>query len=109
HGPHQRCCDECFARGPLGQELRIVPAIADLILIGAGGALYDELRRARDGGGEMFRHPGFGGAWYAEDEERPIGYERRNRCFDEAAVSDIFWRDLDAGFGLAAHEISDDG
>src|SRR5712671_4484183 len=57
----------------------------------------------------MFGHPGFGGAWYAEDEERPIGYERRNRCFDEAAVSDIFWRDLDAGFGLAAHEISDDG
>ena len=53
----------------------------------------------------MFRDPGFCRAGYSKQQQRAIGSQCGDGCFDQAPVADIFWRDLDALFGAAAKQI----
>src|SRR5438034_1225775 len=57
HRAHQWGRDQRIAARPVRQQLRIVPAITDLIFVGARRALDDERRIAADPGGKMLRHP----------------------------------------------------
>ena len=109
HGAEERRRHQRLARRPLGEQQRIVPAVADLRLVGAGRALDELLRIAGDGGRQVLRHPGLRGSRHAEQQERAIGRKRRDRRLHQPAVADILWRDLFAAFQPAAHQIGDHG
>src|SRR5690606_39043504 len=72
---------------------RVVPAVPDGLLGGAGGALDEQGRVAADGGGEVFGQPGLGRAGDAEQQQRPVGGQGGDGDLDDAAGADVLGRD----------------
>ena len=93
HPGHDRAGHERGARRPFGEQPRVVPAVADRLLAGAGRALDEQRRVAADRGGEVLRQPALGRARHAEQQQRAVGRERRDGDLDEPAVADVLGRD----------------
>lgn len=109
HGAHDGAGYEGFAAGAVGEEPGVVPAVADGFLGGACGALDEEGRVSADGRGEVFGHPGLGGAGDAEQEQRAVGGEGGDGDLDDAARSDVLGRDDRAVIEGAAEQVGGDG
>ncbi len=107
---HQR-----LAAGALGEQQGVVPAVLELVLGGARGALDGERAGAADGGGEEFGEHRLGGAGLADEQQAALAGEGDDAAFDEGPLADELLLDRQApapGLELlaaAAHHEGDDG
>ena len=85
HRPVDRAGHQRRLAGALGEQPGVVPAVAQRLLGGAGGALHEQGRVAADGGGEVLADPGLGRARHAEQEQGAVGGERGDGDLDEPA------------------------
>ena len=89
HGAHHRAGHQRLAARAVGQQLGVVPAVADRLLGGAGGALHQQGGVAADGRRQMLGHPGLGRAGHAEQQQRAVGGERGDGDLDDPARADV--------------------
>ena len=94
HRAEDGALDQRCMAGPAGDQHRVVPGIANLLLGRAGRALHDLGRIAVDRGGEMLGEPRLGRARFAEQEQGAVGDERRDGDLDQPLVADVLGRDL---------------
>ena len=97
------------ADGPSDQQAGVVPAVADRVLIRAGGALDEQRGVAGDGGGQMLATPSLGRAGHAVEQQRAIGRQRGDGDLDQPGVADVFGRDDEAVGERAAQQIGAHG
>src|SRR5215218_6198800 len=109
HGVHHRALHQGFLRRALGQEPRVVPTVADGGLIRTRGALYQERGIARDRGRQVLANPRLGRAWYAVEQQRPVGGQRGNGHLHQTPVAHVLGQDDKPVGQLSAHEVRLDG
>ena len=109
HGPHDRARHHRVAARSIGEQLGVVPAVADRLLAGARGALHQQRRVAADGRGQVLADPRLGGAGHAEQQQRPVGRERGDGDLDDPAGAEVLRRDLGAVGERAAEQVGGDG
>jgi len=88
---HQR-----LGAGAFRQQQGVVPAVANLLLGGAGGALHHLQAVAANRCGQMFTKPAFCGSRFTDKQQGPVGGERGNGNFDDALVAQVLRPNLDA-------------
>ena len=76
------------AAGPLREQQRVVPAVAQLVLGGAGGALHGQRAGAADGGGQQLGQHRLGGAGLADQQQAALAGERDHAPLDQRALAD---------------------
>ena len=74
--------------GPLGEQQGVVPAVAELVLGGAGGALHGERAGAADGGGQQLGQHRLGGARLADEQQAALAGEGDHAALDQGAFAD---------------------
>ena len=80
----------------LGEQAGVVPAVAQRLLGGAGGALHEQRRVAADGRGEVLADPRLGRARHAEQQQGPVGGQRGDGDLDQPPLADVLRRDRGA-------------
>ncbi len=93
HRPEHRAGHERVAAGAVGEQARVVPAVADRLLGRAGGALDEQGGVAADRRGQMLGDPGLGRAGHAEQEQRPVGGEGGHSHLHQPPRADVLRRD----------------
>ena len=109
HGPHDGAGHEGVAARAVGEQLRVVPAVADGLLRGARRALHEQRRVAADGRGQVLGHPGLGGAGHAEQQQGAVGGEGGDGDLDDAARAHVLGCDHRAVRQRAAEQVGGDG
>ncbi len=94
--------------GPSASSRRVVPAVAQRLLGGAGGALHEQRRIAADRGREVLAHPGLGGAGHAEQQQRAVGGEGGDGDLHQPPPADVLGDDHRAVGERAAQQVGDD-
>ena len=105
HGAHDRAGHQGVAAGAVGEQLRVVPAVADGLLGRARRALHQQRRVAADGGREVLGHPRLRGAGHAEQQQGAVRGERGHGDLDDAARPDVLRRDHRAVRQRAAEQV----
>ena len=108
HRPVHRARHQRRLARALGQQSRVVPAVAQRLLGGAGGALHEQRRIPADRGREVLAHPGLGGAGDAEQQQRAVGGEGGNGDLHQPPPADVLGDDHRAVGERAAQQVGDD-
>ncbi|CAM5416455.1 hypothetical protein SBADM41S_11798 [Streptomyces badius] len=74
--------------GALGEQQRVVPAVLELVLGGARGALHGERAGPADGRRQQLGEHGLGGARFADEEQTAFPGEGDHAPFDQGAFAD---------------------
>ena len=72
----------------LGEQQGVVPAVAQLVLGGAGGALHGQRAGAADGGGQQLGEHRLGGAGLADEQQAALAGQGDHAAFDQRAFAD---------------------
>ncbi|CCB76392.1 exported protein of unknown function [Streptantibioticus cattleyicolor NRRL 8057 = DSM 46488] len=105
HGPHDRSRYQGLPGRAFGQQLGVVPAVADRLLRGARGALHQQRGVTADRRREVFGDPRLGGAGHAEQQQRPVGGERADGHLDDAPGTGVLRGDHGAVRQRAAEQV----
>ncbi len=101
--------------GALGEQQGVVPAVLQLVLGGAGGALDGQRAGAADGGGEQLGEHRLGGTGLADEQQAALPGEGDDAALDQRAVADELLLHDEAAppclelLAVAAHHEGDDG
>ena len=105
HGVDQRAGNQRLFRRAMGQQLGIVPAIAQLLFAGAGRALDQHGGVAADSRRQMLGHPGLGRTRHAIQQQCTVGGQRGDGNLHQARIADVLGADLKAIAQAAAHQV----
>ncbi|MDQ0779591.1 hypothetical protein QF026_008057 [Streptomyces aurantiacus] len=124
HGGQDGRGHQGLSAGPLGQQQRVVPAVLQLVLRRARGALDDQAAGAADGGGQQLGQHGLGGTGLTDEQQPALTGEGHDTPLDQGAVADELalddkapWHALGClgvvgqsqGPAVTAHDERDDG
>ncbi|EAU61855.1 conserved hypothetical protein [Stigmatella aurantiaca DW4/3-1] len=109
HGAHHGAGHQGLLRRALGQQPRVVPAIAQGGLVRARRALHEQGRVPADGRGEVLAQPRLGGARHTVEQQGPVGGEGGHGDLHQPRVADVFGAHLETIRKLAAEQIEAHG
>jgi hypothetical protein len=124
HGGEHGRGHERLPAGALGEQQGVVPAVLELVLGGARGALDDQAAGAADRGRQQLGEHRLGGAGLADEQQAALPGEGDDAAFHQGAVADELALDDEAARhalghlgvvgqaqrpAVAAHDEGDDG
>ncbi|MPM57272.1 hypothetical protein SDC9_104094 [bioreactor metagenome] len=109
HGVDQRAGNQRLLRRAVRQQLRVVPAIAQLFFAGARRALHQQRGIAAHRRRQVLGHPRLGRARNAIQQQRAVGGQRGHGDLHEARIADVLGRDFHAVLQRATHQVLQHG
>src|SRR5262249_54036628 len=88
HAGQDRRGDERLGPRSAVEEHRVVPAVTQMILVRAGGALDGQGARTADGRGEGRADHALGGAWLPDEQQAPLAGQRYHAALDKRPRAD---------------------